>query len=272
MITPTPEQRPYAGWAVQRWAVIAAWIAGIFGSIWGVYSHFQNQSSRELLFYANSVNGEIVKAGQATALSVSFGGKPVTTDISVAQVVIWNAGRLSIKSENVFKAATVIFPKDVEILEASLRKVTRDVSEISLNLEKRTEGRMRVDWKILEQDDGALIQIVYTGRSGITPRLECIIEAPVSENSRGDDSKARVNVLGFVASTGLALAAFLGMNILVYHMKMRRLNKTALYTFIGVFLVLVIGPLVVRRIYQPLDAQSPPRALWPSVPRGVSTQ
>ena len=52
---------------------------------------------------------------------------------------------------------------DAPILEASVQKMTRSVIEVSLDQSKASSGRLGLGWKILEQNDGFVVQITYVG-------------------------------------------------------------------------------------------------------------
>lgn len=62
------------------------------------------------------------------------------------------------------------------ILEATIRKTSRDVVGLDMRGEELAKGRLGLSWNILEQDDGGSIQIVYAGPPGATVHLEGVIE------------------------------------------------------------------------------------------------
>jgi hypothetical protein len=53
------------------------------------------------------VKAVVVKAGQASKLTVNYDNKPVTADITSLQIAIWNRGRLPIKRENILDSIVV---------------------------------------------------------------------------------------------------------------------------------------------------------------------
>ena len=58
------------------------------------------------------------------------------------------------------------------ILEASIRKSSRDVIGFSLSLEEIELGRIPVSWEVLEQGDGGLIEVIYAGSPEIDFKAE----------------------------------------------------------------------------------------------------
>ncbi|HST20533.1 MAG TPA: hypothetical protein VLR90_05425 [Blastocatellia bacterium] len=62
------------------------------------------------------------------------------------------------------------------ILEATIRKVSRDVVGLDLKAEEISQGRLTISWDILEHNDGGIIQIIYAGSPSVTIQAEGILE------------------------------------------------------------------------------------------------
>ena len=105
----------------------------------------------------------MVKSGTASSLSANFNGKAITTDITATQIAIWNAGRMPIKRADVLKPVIITLPVAVPILEASLRKVSRDVTNVTLDETAPARNQVGVQFDILERNDGCVIQLIYAG-------------------------------------------------------------------------------------------------------------
>jgi hypothetical protein len=112
--------------------------------------------ARKLSFYVPEVRTTIVRAGRASDLHVIYKGQPVTSDVTALQVGIWNAGRESIKPENVLETVTLQTVPHVPILEAKIHYVRRNVSEIALDTSHLSDGSIGLTWRILEANDGAV--------------------------------------------------------------------------------------------------------------------
>ena len=138
-------------------------IASIIGFGTGFYFYYASQAKRELTCAVTTPATQIVKAGQATGLSVSYNGQAVTTDVSASQIVLWNAGKLPIKKDDILDPVVITTEKAAPILEATLRTKSRAVTEAAMDTSEISKGRLKLTWKILEQQDGVRLQIIYAG-------------------------------------------------------------------------------------------------------------
>jgi hypothetical protein len=117
----------------------------------------------------------VVKSGTAAPISVNFNGKAVTTDITAAQIAIWNAGRMPIKRADVLQRVLITLPAAVPILEASIRKVSRNVTNITLDETVPARDQVCVQFDILEQNDGCTIQLIYGGSPDVPITVSSVI-------------------------------------------------------------------------------------------------
>ena len=140
-----------------------AWVATVLGSILSVYFYFEGTKRRDLVYFVNPAQAVVVKTGEATNLHVRYGDRELKSDVTAAQIALWNRGNDSIRPENVLEQVAIRTNPPVPILEASVRKRSRGVVDISLDQARLNEGIVGVSWKILEQGDGAVIQLVYAG-------------------------------------------------------------------------------------------------------------
>jgi hypothetical protein len=108
-------------------------IVGILGSIFSiialplsVYFYIESIQSPNLTFSRNPSKLEIVAASKSSKFSVDYNGQPVSGDISIAQIAIWNQGNKPIKAEDILAPVILHTTPGVGILEASVRKPSRD--------------------------------------------------------------------------------------------------------------------------------------------------
>ena len=152
-------------------------IVGILGLFFGFYFYNAAKIYPQLVAYTLPVKTTIVKSGQASEIKTIYKDKEINTDVTAAQIAIWNQGNASIKKENILKPIIISTQNNTPILEATIRKSTReDVTKLTLNSEEIQNGRLTVSWNILEQNDGGVIQVVYAGNSETTIGVEGTIE------------------------------------------------------------------------------------------------
>jgi hypothetical protein len=152
-----------------------AGLAGIAALLTGIYFYYASKAYRSLTFYVPPVKSVIVSGGQLSDLQVFFRKKPVQ-NVTIAQMAIWNRGNEAIRKEHALDQIKIVLRPATPILKASVIKVTRPVVEFTCDESQMETGSVPLSWNILEQDDGALVQVVYAGSSNVQLDLEGDIE------------------------------------------------------------------------------------------------
>ncbi|MGA3167649.1 MAG: hypothetical protein ABSF14_16210 [Terriglobia bacterium] len=150
--------------------------ASIVSVLLAVYFYFGSVSYPELVYFVNPVRTIVVKQGTTSRLGVVFDGHALAQDVTASQVAIWNRGRQAIRRAAILQAVTIITEPRVPILEATIRKTSRDVVGVDLDRTRLAEGEVPVSWNILEEGDGGVVQIVYAGDVGTQIRCRGVIE------------------------------------------------------------------------------------------------
>jgi len=232
----TVDKKWYSFYRHPLFVIICA-VIGILSAAFTVYSHFANQRSRELTYSFNPVRTEIVNFGETSSLTVSYDGKPVKNSVTAIQCMIWNAGKEPIRTEDILKSITINAPQNVKILEAKIRHVSRPEIQFVLNSEKMTSGEIGLTWKILEQNDGASIQIVFEGArdapfifEGTTVGLRPINQHKIGGSTAKSGYEERVTSNRIVIFTLLCvmiiLASLIMSTLLISLYKRRKLLKS----------------------------------------------
>jgi hypothetical protein len=141
---------------------ITGFFIGTIGIILAIYFYYSGIKEPKILFLVHPVRTPIVQAGRLSDLSVSFRGKPVNGDLTAVQFAIWNSGRAPVRHEDILKPI-VLIANNCPIYEASIRNVSRDIVGFQLITNDIASGHLSFDWKILEHNDGASIQVLYGG-------------------------------------------------------------------------------------------------------------
>jgi hypothetical protein len=134
-------------------------IASIVGLLIAVFFYTERRQARELTYYVHPAKAIVARAGQTSRLSMTMDNKPLASDITAAQVAFWNAGDLSIKADNILRPLRISI--GAPIIEAIVRKKSREVVDIGLDNSGFKRGELAISWNILEKNDGAIIQIIY---------------------------------------------------------------------------------------------------------------
>lgn len=158
-------------------------IVGVLGIALSVISIFLSVifyigsiAKPDLTYFVHPVKGIALQSNQATDLTVYYKNREIKGDLTVAQIAIWNHGKKPIKHSDILETIKIVTSSQFPILEAKIRKTTRSVTGISLDTTKSDLGVIGIDWRVLEQDDGAIIQIIYEGSQDVNISVLGVVE------------------------------------------------------------------------------------------------
>ncbi|MDE2814117.1 MAG: hypothetical protein OXM01_13890 [Gemmatimonadota bacterium] len=172
----------------------SSFIVGVIGIILFIAS----TKSPDLVYYVDSARTTVVRVNQSSRLRVEVDGKVVKKNITAAHIVIWNDGEEPIRKENLLSPFFIKTGPLNPIIEANIQKETREVLGLRLDKSKISEGLLGVNWTILEQNDGAIIQLVYYGDD------QTFITASATVEGQGDIRELKFHE-GLALMVGLLL-------------------------------------------------------------------
>ena len=178
---PEPADRPrQPGWLPRAfsnpWVSFLTAACSVIAVPLAIYLYLAGTKTRRLTYSVNPVKTVVVKGGEASTLRVLHGDQELKGDVTAAQVAIWNDGKESIRPENVLSLVCVALRPSVPILEAKIRKVSRGVIGAALDGSRLADGVVPVTWKILEHNDGAVVQLIFAGSTQTGTEVEGIVE------------------------------------------------------------------------------------------------
>lgn len=153
-----------------RWAAkhpllsISGWFLSALSIPLSLYLFVKATPTRELAILEPAVRSVFVNRNLPPALDVRVNAAKVTEqDVFAAQFAVWNNGNQSIRPENVLEAVELLAPETGRIIDAQFLRKSRDVCGLSVQID--AEGKAaKLEWKILEPDDGAIVQLLIVGR------------------------------------------------------------------------------------------------------------
>jgi hypothetical protein len=163
-------------WFSNPWVGLLGSIFSVVGVGLAIYFYFVGQAVRRLVYSVNPVKTTVVKGGEASALRVLHNNQEISGDITAAQIAVWNQGALSIRPENILSPVRILLRPKAQILGAKISKATRDVIGASIDRSGLAEGVVGTSWKILEQNDGFVVQLIFAGATETTIALEGTVE------------------------------------------------------------------------------------------------
>jgi hypothetical protein len=143
-------------------------ILGLIGTVTSIIAfplsfYFARQIKPNLSILSHPTRSIIVQSGRISDLAVSLRGKQIVGNLTAAQFLIHNAGKGPVRHEDILKPIFIVAPTNCPIFEATIRYATRDEIGFQLITNDISSGRLGLDWKILEENDGASFQILYGG-------------------------------------------------------------------------------------------------------------
>jgi hypothetical protein len=177
-----PRRGPLAWFAKWPWLGLVASVCSVISVPLGVYFFLGSQRTRQLAFAVNPVQTIVVSAGRTSAIRVLSENMEIKSDVIAEQLVIWNSGTESIRPEHVLDPITMSTRPSAPILEVTIPKRTRTLTGFTVDDSERSSGRVGLKWKILEKNDGAMVQVIHTG----PPTTELVVSGLV-EGQRAID-------------------------------------------------------------------------------------
>jgi hypothetical protein len=163
---------------VKKWIEYIATIVGIIGGIWGIYTYLESVKEPQPTFIVDNNPRKILSQdliGIAPLTITKANGTKVTKDVYAQTFHFFNQGKAAIKKEHILSQLYITFPGDssVDILDFSISKKSREVTEVTLQRNSRYSQSLNISFSILEQDDGFTGQIIYSTAEDtpLVPRL-----------------------------------------------------------------------------------------------------
>lgn len=169
-----------------NYTTIISLVFTLAGLITSIYFYYQSVSFREPFFVINPVRTVIVDSQHVNNSKIKIidsQGKLINNPVVAVQLYFWNAGNQSIKKENILDDLIInIDNNQIRILDYKILKTSRKIT--NFNLLKVSNDKLKIDFDILEKNDGATCQIIYAGDPEAKIYVTGIIEGakPIKNN------------------------------------------------------------------------------------------
>ena len=222
---------------------VFGFISFIVGVI-GIILFIASTKSPDLVYYVDPARATIVRVNQSSRLHVEIDGKVVKKNITAAQIVIWNDGEEPIRKEKLLSPFFIKTGPLNPIIEANIQKETRKVVGLRLDTSKVSEGLLGVDWTILEQNDGAIIQLIYYGDD------QTYITASATVEGQGDIRELKsheklVSIVGPILVFSVVIASSIKERLLRQGRNKERLYRIILWVYLVLLILTLIAIIAV---------------------------
>jgi hypothetical protein len=139
---------------------------GIVGLALAFYWHAESVQKRAPTYYVSPERTTIVDTSVPTPsrLQILYKGRSVNQNVSGVIVYLWNDGNLPIRTEDVLEPIRVQLSPGCEILDVRILKISRAVTKLGVGeVSEKEKNSFPVTFSILEQSDGAALQVIYAG-------------------------------------------------------------------------------------------------------------
>ena len=160
--------KPWVGFTGTVVTIIALGLA--------IFFYLSERKERDLVYTINPQRTQIVKADEYSQLQVYFDSILVKTNLTAVHIIVWNNGELAIDSTDVLSPLTIRTADKFKIYFATITDTSRYVTNISLDTSQKEKGILKLDWRILEKNDGFVIQILYAGDEKKDFTVESVIK------------------------------------------------------------------------------------------------
>jgi hypothetical protein len=153
-------------YATRPWLGCLGTVASIVGIPLALY--LAPSSTPRLIFRVSPSRSVIVARNQEVGgLRVLHGAQEIHSEVTAVQLSLWNQGRGAARGAAILEPVRIVTNPQTPILAASIQKVTRPLTEVSLDTSSLASGVVPVHFKILERGDGVLVQLVYAGPTSV---------------------------------------------------------------------------------------------------------
>ncbi len=145
------------------------WLIAILSAGFGVlvtWYYSGSPSTRIPTFLIDPARAQLAggSGAETSDISILYKGNPIGQKaVNVVRIYFWNAGNTPIieAAKDILEPFTITTSGDSEILDAKVLRVNRKLTTITF--EKDHQNTATVNFRLLEPNDGAALQITYAG-------------------------------------------------------------------------------------------------------------
>lgn len=157
------------------WVGVVGTLSSVIAIPLALVLYLNSIKERDLTYSVYPLRTTVLQSGYAGGLRVLHNNEEIKTDITAVQLAIWNNGKEPILRGDILSPVKIVTRPPVSILEVRVQKQSRPLIEFSTDNSLLEKGVVPLSWKLLEQSDGAAIQLLYVGPTQIDIALEGIV-------------------------------------------------------------------------------------------------
>src|SRR5216684_7817229 len=99
---------PPSRWFSNPWIGVIGAVTGVLGILVAIVLYFAGQKERRVLFYVNPAKAIVASRAGISDLRIIFHSREIQGAVTAAQVEIWNAGKESVRSQNILQEVQIL--------------------------------------------------------------------------------------------------------------------------------------------------------------------
>lgn len=161
------------------WITFGSAVLAVVSLGFGYYWYRASQLKPNLTFTVSPVVTELKRPDFDPDFKFAYKGKEVQADnVTSIQIAVWNNGNKAIKEADVLDPVKIKVGNSVQVLSVHIKKQTRSVcyARIVTDDKELHDGSFGLKWRILEPEDGMVIQVIFVGPSHQSVEMSGAIE------------------------------------------------------------------------------------------------
>jgi hypothetical protein len=165
----------------KNWSGYIGIFIGVVGLFLTIFFNIKSVKVREPIFVVDSNRVVVVDFEHISSSPIKVVRKnnsEINGNINSVNLYFWNNGKLSIKPENILMPLKIsLSGNNVEILNYKILKISRDITKIKLTRSVSVPMKtLDLDFKVLEENDGFVVQVIYLGGADVKFTMQGLIE------------------------------------------------------------------------------------------------
>lgn len=148
------------------WLALIGFIIGILGLVFGFYFYMKSNKTKLPCYSGRSYNVVEGLGSVLEPLKILYSGQEIK-NLTITKIAFWNAGKDTIDYIKDIAPANPLIIRVVEgckILDAKILKQNNPVNRFSINISNDFCSAL-VKFDYIDKDEGAVIQVIHTGKS-----------------------------------------------------------------------------------------------------------
>lgn len=154
----------YAAWLGSNpWLAISSFLLAIVGLVLAIGFYLKSRRLKIPCYATRSINLVEGLVNRFESLDIRYGGSPIE-NLTVTKLAFWNSGKETINNADIPSAVPILITAkdDNELLDAKVIYASNPANQFSLRVYDEHRS-VSLEFDYLDQNEGALIQIIHTG-------------------------------------------------------------------------------------------------------------